>query len=107
MTEAKIRALALEKIRKEKGVPWFPKKVKWHETDAWGVFDILIIYPPSNFVPIQITSRSNMSARKKKILNFFNKFKISIYCEVWGWDKKIKEFKIQHIYEREKQKTRQ
>jgi len=99
MKESEIRKRAIEIITKQGGVAWFPSKVRWKkEQDVFGVFDILIIYPPSTFVPIQITTASNMRAREKKILNFYNKFGISIYSEVWGLRKKEKDFKILHIY---------
>ena len=99
MKEFEIRKKAIEIITKQNGVVWFPSKVRWKkEQDVFGIFDILIIYPPSNFVPIQITTASNIRAREKKILNFYKKFGISIYAEVWGFRKKEKDFKILHIY---------
>ena len=104
MKEYQIRKLAIKEIEKKGGIIWFPPKVKWRkEGDIFSCFDLIVIYPPSEIVFIQLTTLSNIRAREKKIVNWMKYNDVSIYCEVWGYDQnwKIKNkpmFKILNIY---------
>jgi len=99
MKEKEIKKRAIEQINKQGGVAWCPPKVKWlKENDVFGIFDAIVIYPPSNIVFIQWTTKSNIRAREKKILSFLKSRKVSIYCEIWGFDNINQNFKVIHIY---------
>lgn len=99
MKEQQIRKKALEIILKQGGVVWFPYRVKYKvEQDIFGVFDLIVIFPPSNIVFVQLTTKSNIRAREKKIMSFMKGRKVSLYCECWGWDNVNNNFKILHIY---------
>lgn len=101
MKESQIRAKAKEQIIKDGGVPWFAGKIKFKaESDIWGVYDGLIVYPPNaSITPIQLTTIANVRAREKKIKNFMREFNLSIFSQIWCWDKKRKEFRIFNIYD--------
>jgi len=91
--EATIKKRAKEILLKEGYYPWCPAKVRYQETDIFGVFDCVCV-KDSHVRYIQWTSKSNMSARKKKILAFFNAQNVFIPSEVWGYDDKAKTFTV-------------
>ena len=95
MKEAIIRAKALKILESEGYTCWVPRKVKYWETDIFGVFDIVATGSKLRF--IQITTLSHISDRRKKVRGFLDKLSISFSAvsEVWGWDKKHKRFKIE------------
>ncbi len=99
MKEKEIKKRAIELINNQGGVAWCPPKVKYlKENDVFGCFDAIVIYPPSNIVFIQWTTKSNIRAREKKVLGFMKAKKVSIYAEIWGWDSVNNKFKIINIY---------
>jgi len=95
MKEALIRKKALEILESEGYTCWVPRKVKYWETDIFGVFDIVATREHLRF--IQITTLSNISARRKKVRGFLDKLNVSFsgVSEVWGYDSKHKRFKIE------------
>ena len=94
--EAVIRKHAREALEGSGWVVWCPPKVRYHETDIFGIFDG-IAWKDSDMRFIQWTSTSTMSARRKKIQKFFDENDVFCPCEVWGWDDKKKEFKKDYI----------
>ena len=99
MREAEIKRRAIQEIIKQKGIPWFASKVKWKkESDAFGVWDGLIIYPPTMLIPIQLTTIGNIRAREKKIKKFLVDKGVEIFSQIWAWDKKKKKFRIFNVY---------
>ena len=99
MEEGQIKTKAKEKILKQGGIVWFVSPVKYKaEIDIFGAFDGIIIYPPGNIVFIQLTTISNIRAREKKINQFLRRTRTSLYSEIWAYDKKLKDFRIFHIY---------
>ncbi len=97
MKEQLLRKKAIEILEKEGWTTWFPKKVKYQETDAWGVFDLLCWW--KNYLKfIQITTLSNIRAREKKVRGFLERNKLTIplntYVQIWGYNKKKKVWKI-------------
>ena len=61
--------------------------------DLFGFID-LVILDGTTLIGVQVTSTSNMSARRKKILNERNEaatawLKTGALIEVWGWSKKL------------------
>lgn len=98
-SEKRLRQLACEKMTAQGFIPWFAPRVRWgHERDLWDIFDGIFLIPPAQMIPFQITTYSNISARRKKINNFFEKNNVNLYCEIWAWQKKYREFKIINIY---------
>jgi hypothetical protein len=95
MTEAVIKKAVYKQLKDEGFIGWSAPKVKFQETDIFGIFDGMFI-KDSDLRFIQWTTDANMKAREKKILKFFEENNCFIPCEVWGM-KKDKTFKIMYI----------
>lgn len=93
MKEAAIRAKVREELEADGYVCWVPAKVRFRETDIFGIWD-MAAWKQNEIRYIQYTSKSNMNARKWKILKFYDQHGVYHPCEVWGWDDKKKEFSI-------------
>jgi len=100
MKESEIRKKAIKILEQEGYAYWWPKKVKYHETDIFGVFDIIAVKKGKDFFCdlIQITTLSNISARVKKVKAWVKKNRVNtsnsaVFFQVWGYDKKKREFK--------------
>lgn len=65
---------------------WTPPKVRFQETDIFGIAD-MVCAKGKKIKWIQYTTKSNISARKKKIAEAFIHHSFSIPIEVWGYDK--------------------
>ena len=95
MKEAIIRKKAIEILTKENYISWYPSPVRWKkEIDIFGVFDIVAVKHLKVPRFIQITTLSNISARKHKVLKVFNDVLPLMSIEIWGYDKKKKIFKV-------------
>jgi hypothetical protein len=96
MKESEIRKKAIEILKKDKWIVWYPAKSKWKkEQDIFGVFDLICIRMWKKMIEmkfVQLTTLSNIRAREKKVKKFTDI--ISLPAEVWGWNKIKKEFKI-------------
>lgn len=101
MKEAIIRKKALETLRAKGYVCWCPIKTKYHQSDLFGVFDTVCVHNKKAVLFVQWTTATNISHRVKKVKAFLKENNLSLYCEVWGWNKKKKEFKIINIYDGE------
>ncbi len=102
--ESLIRKKAITILEKEKWVVWWPAKVKFKQSDIFGVFDLICWKQKiDNLRMIQLTTLSNLSSRRKKIQSFFLDNKIncrnarSIKTEIWAWGAKNKTFKIESV----------
>ena len=106
MTEAKNKALVRKQLEKEGYLVWYPPVSRFapkfpycDEThsakDIFTLFDCLAL-KDSEVRFIQYTSIGNIRAREKKILNFFEKYKVFCPCEIWGV-REDKTFKIIYI----------
>ncbi len=102
--EAEIRKKAIQFLEDRNWIYWTPSKVKFKQNDIFGVFDIICCKKGVGSLKfIQLTTVSNLSARRKKIQNFLKKNKISSKnsfgapVEIWAWSKKKKNFKIELI----------
>lgn len=94
--EAEIRKRALQMLNGEKWVCWYPKKVKFHETDVFGIVDLLALRGKQR-KNVQLTTLPNVSAKRKKITNFLKKYKVEFPVEIWAWCQKKKEFRKERI----------
>jgi hypothetical protein len=92
MTEATIKKAVYKQLKDEGYVGWSAPKVKYQETDIFGIFDGVFI-KDSELRWIQWTTSSNVRAREKKIMSFFAQNKVFLPCEVWGM-KPDKTFKV-------------
>lgn len=95
MTEAQIKKAVYAKMKKDGWHGWSAPKVKYQETDIFGIFDGIFV-KDSDLRFIQWTTASNVSARKKKIEKFFAEHNCFIGCEIWAM-KPDKTFKIVYI----------
>jgi hypothetical protein len=102
--EATIRKKARDILEKEGYITWCPPKAKYQSTDIFGIFDCVAVkkgegeYVASDQMRfIQWTTKSNLSARRRKILAFFDEHSLWIPCEIWAYDNDKKTFKIEQI----------
>ncbi|MDO8663795.1 MAG: hypothetical protein Q7K28_03105 [Candidatus Wildermuthbacteria bacterium] len=100
--ESEIRKKAVTKLTDENWIYWYPPKVKFKQNDIFGVFDIICCKKKVGDLKfIQLTTVSNLSARRKKIQNFLTENKIhsklsrNADLEIWAWSKRHKSFKIE------------
>jgi len=94
--EAIIRKKAIQ-ILKDKGwIVWFAPKVKYQQTDVFGIIDLLAI-KGKRMKKIQLTTLANISTRRRKIQKFLKEFKIEMSVQIWGWDKKKKKFRKEKV----------
>jgi len=94
--EAFIRKKAIKILTDKKWIYWYPAKVKYKQNDIFGIIDLLAIKGRLK-KNIQLTTLSNISARRKKIINFLETFKVELPVEIWAWDQKKKEFRKEKI----------
>lgn len=102
--EAIIRKKAVKILEDGHWLIWKAPKVKYNQTDIFGVFDMICWQKRTGKLKfVQLTTLSNLSTRRKKIQNFFKKNKINsqvrknVRVELWGWNKRNKTFKIESI----------
>jgi len=94
--EQLIRKKAIEELTQGKWVTWFAPKVKFKQTDIFGIIDLLALKGRRQ-KNIQLTTLPNVSAKRKKIANFLKKFKVELPVEIWGWDGRKKKFKKERV----------
>lgn len=100
--ESEIRKKAVQILEKQKWIIWWPSRAIFKQNDIFGIFDLICLKKRvGNLKFIQLTTLSNLSTRRKKIKNFLKKNQLSkqnsANIEVWGWNKRKKEFKIESI----------
>ncbi len=94
--EAVIRKKAIKILEDQGWICWFAPKVKYQQTDVFGIIDLLALRRRKQ-KNIQITTLSNVSSRRKKITNFLKKNGVEMTVEIWAWSKKKKQFKKEKI----------
>jgi hypothetical protein len=95
--EAEIRKKAVKLLENDDWVVWYPPKIRFKQTDIFGIIDVLALRGKKE-KKIQLTTISNLSARRKKINNFLKKFKLEMTVEIWAWRKKEKDFKKEKVH---------
>ena len=95
-TEQFIRKKAIQILEKEGWVTWYAPKVKFQQTDVFGIIDLLALRGKEK-KNIQLTTLPNVSAKRKKIGNFLRKFKVELPVEIWSWDKKKRGFRKEKV----------
>lgn len=94
--ETTIRKKAIQILEDKGWVVWFAPKVKYQQTDVFGIIDLLAI-KGKRMKKIQLTTLANISTRRKKIQKFLKEFKIEMSVQIWAWDGKKKEFKKEKV----------
>ena len=94
--EADIRKKAIEQLRADGWITWFAPKVKFMQTDVFGIIDLLAL-KGRNKKNIQLTTLSNVSARRKKIASFLKKYQVELIVEIWAWNHKKRCFKKEKV----------
>jgi hypothetical protein len=92
MKESAIRKLAIAELGQDGWHCWFAPKAKFRESDIFGIAD-LICSKSAGIKLIQLTTLSNVSARRKKIGKVLERMELGCLIEIWGYDKKKKIFK--------------
>jgi hypothetical protein len=96
MKEKELKAKLKEKLGKY-GLLWFPPHVRYYkETDVFGVYDALF-YNGVDLFLIQITTKSHLSHRRKKMNARFIGMKIPHNSQIYAWDDRIKTFFIENV----------
>lgn len=98
--ESEIRKKAIEQLEADGWLTWFAPKVKFMQTDVFGIIDLMALRGKSK-KNIQLTTLSNISARRKKITNFLKTNNIELTVEIWGWSSKKRCFKKERICARD------
>jgi len=94
--ESLIRKKAIEILRRDKWIVWYAPKVKFQQTDIFGIIDLMALKGRRQR-NIQLTTFSNVSGRRKKIISFLKKYKVELPVEIWAWNSRKKEFKKERI----------
>jgi len=94
--EAEIRKKAIEELETDGWITWFAPKVKFKQTDIFGIIDLLALKGKCK-KNIQLTTLSNISARRKKIVNFLKQNKVEMTVEIWAWNHSKKMFKKEKL----------
>lgn len=102
--EAEIRKKAIQILESERWIYWYPPKVKFKQNDIFGAFDMVCCKKKIGTIKfIQLTTVSNLSARRKKIQNFLKENRVAAQksfaagVEIWAWNKRHKKFKIEIV----------
>lgn len=102
--EAEIRKKATRILEKENWIYWYPPKVRFRQNDIFGAFDMVCCKKAKGHLKfIQLTTVSNLSARRKKIANFLKENKITprtpfgAAVEIWAWNGRHKNFKVEIV----------
>ena len=83
-------------MEKNGWIYWFAPKVKYRQTDVFGIIDLLALKGRKK-KNIQLTTLSNISSRRKKITDFLKKNKVEMMVEIWAWNKKKRRFKKEKV----------
>jgi len=94
--EAVIRKKIIKILEDQGYICWYAPKVKFHETDVFGIVDLLALRGKRQ-KNIQLTTLPNVSAKRKKITTFLEKYKVEFPVEIWAWNQKKKVFKKETV----------
>ena len=94
--ENAIRKKTIEILERKGWITWHPSKIKYKQNDVFGIIDLLALKGRQR-KNIQITTFSNLSTRRKKIIAFLKEFKVELPVEIWAWNPIKKTFKIEKV----------
>jgi len=96
MREAEIRKRCLQILNEAEWICWHPSKVRFKQNDVFGIIDVLAVKGKQK-KNIQLTTLANVSARRRKILDFLRENKVELCVEIWAWDSKSKGFRKEKV----------
>ena len=76
---------------------WFPGRVKYKENDIFGVFDCVVINQQGDVGFVQLTTKHNIYARRRKIERWIIKNQVAflnLNLYVFGWDVGRRSFSV-------------
>lgn len=94
--EAVTRKKVIQELQEKGWVTWYAPKVKYQQTDVFGIIDILAVKGRQR-KNIQLTTLPNVAAKRKKIINFLTKYQIEMPVEIWSLDLKRKKIRKEKI----------
>jgi len=94
--ESLIRKKVIQILEEKGWICWYPSKVRYQQTDIFGIIDILALRKKEK-KNIQLTTLPNVSAKRRKITDFLTKFKVDLTVEIWAWDNKRKIFRKEKV----------
>ena len=98
MKEAVIRKKFIDIAKKNGWLYYYPPRSMWQNKDIFEIGDVLI-YRDKELALIQLTTKSNLSARRNKIHKIIQEMAkpFIVPVEVWAYDKKLKQFKVEVV----------
>ena len=96
MKEKTIKKYFKRWCKKYNWLCWFPIRNRFKKVDIFGVFDVIIIKRSGEVGFVQLTTKSNISARRRKIEKWLAENQLpflEMLIYIFGFDKKTKEFK--------------
>lgn len=95
MKESEIRKRVIQ-LQEEKGwYCWYPRRVKFHESDIFGIGD-LICSKKGKIKLIQFTTYNNIWNRRQKINKVLSEMELGCPIEIWAI-RKDESFKVEVI----------
>ena len=94
--EAVTRKKVIQELQGKGWVTWYAPKVKYQQTDVFGIIDVLAVKGRQR-KNIQLTTLPNVAAKRKKIINFLTKCQVEMPVEIWSWDFKRRQFRKEKI----------
>lgn len=94
--EIATRKKAVDELKQNGWVVWYPAKIRFKQNDVFGIIDLLAL-KGKKMRYIQLTTPANVSRCRKKILAFFKKERVKLPVEIWHWSKRSKKFKIERL----------
>lgn len=94
--EVETRKKAVNFLKGQGWVVWYPSKVRFKQNDVFGIIDLLAL-KGKKLKCIQLTTQPNVSRCRKKILTFFKTNKVKLPVEIWHWNKNKKSFNVELV----------
>jgi len=98
-TEKYITKKAIDICKKNKWEYYKPTRTRWQSQDIFLIGDLLL-WRPEGLVLIQLTTAHNLSARRKKIKKVFEKIAMTCPMEIWAYNSKKREFRVEFLGEK-------
>lgn len=94
--EGYTRRKLIKHLEEEGWVCWAPPKVRFQQSDVFGIIDVMALRRNQK-KNIQLTSLSNVAARRKKITAFLTSNQVALPVEIWAWHPRKKRFKRERV----------
>jgi len=94
--ERYTRKKVIKALEDDGWVCWAPPKVRFQQSDVFGIIDVLALRRNQR-KNVQLTTLSNVAARRKKITAFLTNYQVEMPVEIWAWHPKKKEFRKEKV----------